>query len=237
VAGSVSPAASNLESPRKGGVAMPDVNDLAGRIDAEFAALEQKHRKIQVEQVQVYRERQKRLHQLGQVFDRLRDVWGPRLDLLVEKFKDRVKVTPRMVPSTREATFAFQSKVARVELRLSATTDCDVTKIILSYDLEIIPALIQFDAHSQVELPLDAVDTEVVARWIDDRLVSFVKTYLMLHDNEYQFKDEMVEDPVAGVRFPNFAAGATLEWEGRTYYFVGEETRSEFAQQNGIALR
>jgi YHS domain-containing protein len=46
----------------------------------------------------------------------------------------------------------------------------------------------------------------------------------------------MVEDPVAHVRFPNFAAGATLEWQGQTYYFLGEETRREFARQKGITV-
>jgi YHS domain-containing protein len=33
---------------------------------------------------------------------------------------------------------------------------------------------------------------------------------------------------VAHVRFPDFAAGATLEWQGKKYYFIGEETRQEF---------
>jgi YHS domain-containing protein len=45
----------------------------------------------------------------------------------------------------------------------------------------------------------------------------------------------MVEDPIAHVRFPKFAA-ATLEWQGKTYYFVGEETRREFAAQNRMAM-
>jgi YHS domain-containing protein len=41
----------------------------------------------------------------------------------------------------------------------------------------------------------------------------------------------MVEDPVAHVRFPKFAAGATLERGGKTYYFVGEETCRDFEKQ------
>src|SRR5262245_1426060 len=111
---------------------MSDINSLVGRIDAEFSALEEKVKKAQVGQVQAYQERQKRLQQLGQVFDRLREVWGPRLEVLVKKFGDRVQVTPRVVPSTREATFEFQSKLARIRLKFSATTDREVTKLILS---------------------------------------------------------------------------------------------------------
>ena len=61
-----------------------------------------------------------------------------------------------------------------------------------------------------------------------------MQTYLSLHDNETYLKDEMVAGPVAGVRFPRFAAGATLERDGKTYYFVGEETRRDFEKQQGV---
>ena len=33
-----------------------------------------------------------------------------------------------------------------------------------------------------------------------------------------------------------FAAVATLEWQGKTYYFIGEETRQEFARQHESAV-
>jgi hypothetical protein len=107
---------------------MVAIKGLLSRVDAEFWALGEKHRKAQAEQVQAYQERQKRPQQLGQVFDRLRDVWGPRLEVLVKKFGDRVQVTPRVAPSTREAKFQFESKLARIDLRLSASPDGDVTK-------------------------------------------------------------------------------------------------------------
>ncbi len=83
----------------------------------------------------------------------------------------------------------------------------------------------------------DAIDREAIANWVDDRLVDFVKTYLSLHENEWYLKDHMVVDPVADVRFPKFAAAATIELEGKTYYFVGEETRREFEAKHGAASR
>jgi YHS domain-containing protein len=83
-------------------------------------------------------------------------------------------------------------------------------------------------------LPLDNPDPEKVAQWVDDRIISFVKTYQSLHENEFYLKDHMVNDPVIGVRFPKFAAGATLEWKGKTYFFVSDETRREFQKQQGM---
>jgi YHS domain-containing protein len=41
----------------------------------------------------------------------------------------------------------------------------------------------------------------------------------------------MVEDPIAKVRFPKYAAGATLELDRKTYYFIDESTRNEFQEQ------
>ena len=113
------------------------------------------------------------------MFDELREIWRPRLELLVKKFGDRVQAKPRVVPSTREVTFDFQSRLARVRLKFSAFTDRDVRKVILSYDLEIIPVLMRFNPHAEVEFPLDAVDQEAVAKWIDDRIVEFVQTYFV----------------------------------------------------------
>jgi hypothetical protein len=168
---------------------MPDINSLAKRIDAEFAAVEKKVKKLQSEQVDQQKQRENRLEQLNQVFDQLQDIWRPRLELLVKKFGDRVQTTPRIVPSTREVTFEFQSRVARVRLKLSAFTDRDVQKVILSYSLEIIPVLMKFKNHDEIEFPLNAVDKEAVAKWMDDRLVDFVQTYFSMGESDIYLKD------------------------------------------------
>jgi hypothetical protein len=215
---------------------MAETTNLAARIDAEFSAVEEKMKKFQSEQIGEHQERQKRLQKLAEVFDELQGVWGPRLELLTKRFGDRVKVTPRIIPSTREATFDFKSGVASVRLRLSASTDRDIRTVVLGYNLDIIPVLMRFDSHAEKEFPLDAVDKKAVAQWIDDRLVDFVRTYLSLVQNEFYAKDNTVEDPVAGVRFPKVIAGATLDWKGQKFYFLGEETRREFARQNNIPL-
>lgn len=214
---------------------MPDIDSLNQRIDAEFAAIDARLKTFQAEQVREYEGRRQRMEQLDRVFQQLRDVWRPRLETLAAKFGDKVKITPRVTPSTKEGLFAFQSKLARINLRFAATTDPDVRKVILTYDLEILPVLMRFESHAEIEFPLEKVDADAVAAWIDDRIVTFVKTYLSLHENDLYLKDVMVDDPVAGVRFPKFAAATSLQHNGKTYYFIGDETRREFERQQGIA--
>ena len=184
-----------------------------------------------------YKEREKRIEKLGKVFDDLREIWRPRLEFLIKKFGDRVQATPRIVPSAREATMEFQSRVARVRLKLSAFTDRDVQKVILGYDLDIIPVLMRFKKHDEIDFPLEAVDKTAAAKWIDDRIVDFVQTYFSMGESEIYLKDQMVEDPIAHVRFPKIAAATTLEWGGQKFYFIGEETRREFEKQQGIGSK
>jgi hypothetical protein len=215
---------------------MPDINSLASRIDAEFSTVEQKVKAAHTEQQEQQKQRQRRLEGLGKLFDELRDIWKPRLELLLKKLGDRAQVQPRIAPSTREASFEFQSNKARVRLRFSASTDRDIQKLILSYDLEIIPVLMRFKSHDEVEFPLNAIDREALAKWMDDRIVDFVQTYFSMGETEIYLKDQMVEDPIAHVQFPSVAAGATLEWQGKKYHFIGEETRREFAKQHGIRI-
>jgi YHS domain-containing protein len=212
---------------------MSDVSILLERIDAEFSALEGKIKRAQDERLQEHQERQNRLTTFKRELDSLPEVWGPRLDALMERFGDHAKVAPRLESTSRAVTMDFETELARIRLRLSATTDHDVRNLILSYDLEILPALMQFDSHQQAQWPIDAIDREAIGDWVDDRIVSFVKTYLSLHENEYYLKEHMVRDPVAGVRFPKYAAATTVDVGGKTYYFIGDQTRREFEAQQG----
>jgi YHS domain-containing protein len=214
---------------------MAEIGSLMGRIDAEFNAADEKIKKFQSEQVQEHHVRQDRLEQLDQLLEKLSDIWRPRLEALAQRFGDRVKTTPEVAKGRRHASFQFQSDLARIRLRFSVTANSDVTRVIFVYDLEILPVLTQFESHDELEFPIDSIDRGALTQWIDDRIVTFVRTYLSLHENEFYLKKAMVEDPVARVRFPKHAAGATLEWKGKSYYFVSDETRQEFEKQQGIA--
>ena len=207
---------------------MFDIGSLAKRISTEFSSAAERDKELLGGQMQDVKEPQNRLEELGKVFEELREVLRPRLELLVKEFGNRVKVTPHVVPSMRDATFYFQSNFAHVKLRFTALTDRDFQRLILSYLLEITPAVIHYRPYSQVEFPLNAVDKAAAAKWFDDRIIEFVQTYLSMGEPELCPKDQLVEDPVARIQFPKFAAAATLERKGEKFYFISDETRRKF---------
>jgi YHS domain-containing protein len=210
---------------------MSQTTTLADRIDAAFAAAEQKIKQLQKQHVEQYQERQQRVEKLEQVLDELREISRPRLETLAKKFADRVKVTPHIVPGRRQATFEVDSDLARVVMKFSVTADEDVRNLVFLYDLEILPIFMKFESHSELQLPLEKVDKQALAAWIDERIMSFIGTYMALYENSYYLQDHLVEDPIAKVRFPKFAAAAKLEGKGNTTYFISEETRRQYEQQ------
>jgi YHS domain-containing protein len=207
---------------------MFDVSNLAKRINNEFSSAAGRDKGLLGGQGKDAAQQRDRLEQLGKVFDELREIWKPRLELLVKEFGYRVKTTPHVVPSMRDVTFSFLSRFANIRLRFTALPDRDFQQVVLSFLLEITPAVIHYQPYAQLEFPLSAVDKEVAAKWFDDRIMDFVQTYLAIEKIELFPKDQMVEDPVAGVQFPKFAAAATLEWEGQKFYFISEDTRRKF---------
>ena len=213
---------------------MADISSLLQRIDGEFAAGEQKIKAFQAEQTRAYEDRQNRLQTFEKVCEQLREICRQRIEALAQKFGERVQVIPEIGAELRQATFKFNSNLAHIDLRFRASTDQEVRKLVLDYELQILPILMKFVPHVQAEFPLEAIDPGAVAQWLDDRIVDFVRTYLSLHQNEFYLKDHMVVDPIASVRFPRFAAASVLEWKGKKYYFIGEKTRREFEKKNAI---
>jgi hypothetical protein len=207
---------------------MFDVRILAERISAEFSSAAERDKKLLGEDALDTKQSQDRLEQLGKAFEGLREVWKPRLELLVKEFGNRVKAVVHVVPSMRYANFYFQSSSAHVALRFTAMPDRDFQNVILSYLLEITPAVVHFRPYAHIEFPLNAIDKAAAAKWIDDRIIDFVRTYLSMGEPEICPKDQMVEDPVARIRFPKFAAATTLERKGETFYFISEETRRTY---------
>jgi len=213
---------------------MPSIDDLIHRIDSEIAAAKARVDDRLNEELHAYEERQARFQKFLQALDALHSIGQPRLSKLAEHFK--FQATPVQDPDGRGVEMQFQTDLAQVRLRFYATHDAEVRRLVLNYDLDILPVYLKFTPHEQLEMPLDDVDLEKLAQWIDDRIIDFVRTYVTIHFTDQYQKSHMATDPVAGVRFPAEFARATLTHNGTTYHFISPKTRNEFARREGISV-
>jgi YHS domain-containing protein len=214
---------------------MSNIDSLINRIDQEIAAEVGRQKTGWAELVHANRERGLRVQRYETEAKHIIELVKPRLDAFIERFKAVVKAEPLVREHTRAVNLTFAATVANVTLRFEAFPDQDVNHIRLECTQEIIPMLVRYDKQSVLEFPLGGVQEDAVVQWFDDRIVAFVKAYVALVRQDAalreQLKDEFVEDPVARIRFPKYLASSTLERDGRTYYFVEEETRREFEKQ------
>jgi YHS domain-containing protein len=214
---------------------MTDIDTLISRIDQELAAEVKRQKTAWAEVTLANRERASRLKRYEAGAQHIIELVKPRLEAFVERFKAVVKAEPVVREHTRAVNLTFAATMAKVTLRFEVFPDQDMSHIRLECTQEIIPVVVPCDRQSVLEFSLDEVQDETVVKWFDDRIVAFVKAYLALVRQDAALretlKDQFVEDPVAGIRFPKYLASSTLERDGRTYYFVDEDTRREFEQQ------
>jgi YHS domain-containing protein len=216
---------------------MGDLDSLMKRLQTELDAGARRVEEIRRRTTQVHEDRQGRLEQFARACEGLQKVWRPRLEAFASKFGDRVKVTPTVTPSQRDAVLQFHSELAAVKVAFSASPDVEKGNLVLDYELSIVPVLMDYERHARMETPLDRVDDAAVAAWIDDRLVSFVRAYNAMTENEFYLRGSMVEDPVAKVRFPKFVAAASLVRGGKTIYFVSADTKRQFEAREAPARK
>jgi YHS domain-containing protein len=214
---------------------MSDVNELVARIDGAFAAVQDRVKQAQQRELKHYQEQQRLLKEYEKVQAKVVEVARPRLEALARRAGERATVTPSVVGSRRSARFELRSATASITLTFSVAPDREIKNAVVDCDLKIIPVLWRFDSHSEFQTPVANPDYAALTKWLDDRIVGFVELYILIHQSELYDKAEYVEDPIARVKFPKFAAGATLEHGGQTHYFMDENTRAEFAKQKGIA--
>jgi hypothetical protein len=213
---------------------MSDVNDLMARIDGAFAAVKDKAKQQQQQELKAFQDRQTLLKEYEKALEQIREVAKPRLEALAKRAGDKAKVTPFVSQSRRTATFEFRSPRAFITLIFSVTPDQHLKNAVVECELRIVPVLWKYDSHSEFRTPIANIDAAGLTKWLDERILGFVNLYIEIHESELFDKSEVVEDPIAKVSFPKFAAGATLEHGGKTIYFIDENTKAEFARQKGI---
>jgi YHS domain-containing protein len=215
---------------------MATLDDFRSRLDAEFAMLsagiEQRRSVIDLE----YQQRQQRfMEEFVPAVAKVREIFAPRSDALIARFKEIIHVQADVRDDFSKIAFSFDSSLARVTLRFDFVHDEEVRQMILVYDLEILPILMKFENHSTLELPLADVDELAVTDWLESRMISFIRSFVELNENQVYLNDQMVDDPVARIRMPKAVARETLRFEGQTYYFISAETRHEFEKRHATA--
>ena len=154
---------------------MATLEQFSTRIDAEFKAAKPRLANVQTAAAEGFAAQQQRYQLFQQAREKIREeVARPRLETLAKIFPQaQAKTDSSAEGGAVTLTFAKSLDCpATVMLRLSQAHDSEIRNLLLTYDLQILPVFIKFDSHSQLELPLEKLDYDAAANWLDEHLVA-----------------------------------------------------------------
>ncbi|MHC4974059.1 MAG: hypothetical protein ACYTG3_17195 [Planctomycetota bacterium] len=201
------------------------------RIDAELAAAESRLSEVRGKAAADFENLAERYQHFVEITEKL--LTDPRAGYL-QKLADRFENAELTRSQTRigffgELRFRYTAKFpASVTLSLALTHDSTVRNVFCTYDVEILPIFMNYERHDEISFPVDAFDFDQAFQWVDDKIVGFVRTYMELQFAEQYQKENLVTDPVVGVRFSKIHAHAQETYQGTTYFFLTQDSHTLF---------
>lgn len=100
-------------------------------------------------------------------------------------------------------------------------------------DLNILPVLMEYTRNNETLFPHEG-DDAALALWVEERVVDFVDTYLLLETHPLYQKDNAVIDIVCGMHISFTAATSSVVHDGRTFYFCSELCKNAFLKSKEV---
>lgn len=164
---------------------MNDIEDLLARIESAFTAVKQKAKQQQQDTQKDLEQRQKLLQEYEGAQSKIVEIVKPRLEALLKRAGERAKVTPTVSQTRRSIDFEFKSPRAFINLSFSVSPDQQVQNAVVESEIKVVPVLWKFESHTEFRTPISKVDAIGLTKWLDDRIMSFVELYILIHESEF----------------------------------------------------
>jgi YHS domain-containing protein len=208
------------------------MEEFSRQIEARLAAARREPHWRPAETAQFMAELEPRRRQFEEIAPRLVNaIIRPRLQAVASHFPN---AAPDKADRSDRSAYWFgycERFPADTRVEIAVEHDERIENIVVRYELYIMPVFLKFDPHDKLTLPLGSVDERAVATWVEAKLLAFLDTYLQLDRGQDDFEDEVVVDPVCGMRISRSSAGATMDYRGHPYYFCSEDCHRRFSEE------
>jgi YHS domain-containing protein len=152
----------------------------------------------------------------------------PRLSHLVSMFPN-ASLNDRQSNERASCWLGYCERFpASAKIEIVVSHDAPVENAIVRFEANIFPSYQLFEPHDKLLVPLAAPDEAQIVQWIEERLLEFLEAYLRIDRGVEEFEDEVVTDPVCGMRLARGKAVATADLRGHQYFFCAAECQQQF---------
>lgn len=154
----------------------------------------------------------------------------PRLETLASYFSNAS--LSRDEPAGRcSCWFGYCERFpASTQVAFAMEHDVRLEKVAVCFDASMMPVFIKMNEHDRLTEPLDSIQDDAVAAWVEERLGEFLDAYLRIDRGSDEFEEDAATDPVCGMRISRSAAAASDSHRGHPYFFCSRECQERFAR-------
>lgn len=158
---------------------------------------------------------------------RLNDtVVQPRLETLAKYFNNSTLSDDE--PTGRCACWFGYCERFPSSTRVGFAVEHDIKyeKASIGFEASMMPQFVVINDRDKLTFSLDQVDEVKVCAWVEERLLEFLDSYLQIDRGGDDFGEDVVTDPVCGMRISRSAVAADATHIGHPYYFLFERVSS-----------
>lgn len=152
----------------------------------------------------------------------------PRLETLASNFSN-ASLTNSEPASNRSCWFEYCERFpASTKISFAVVHDVRIENVFVSFEASMAPLFIKLNEHDKLTTSISDVREDVVADWVEGRLLEFLDSYLRIDRGGDDFDDEATTDPVCGMRINRSSAVASGDYRGHPYFFCSRECQERF---------
>lgn len=176
-----------------------------------------------------FRPRRKRFDETATLL--IKTVIKPRFESLARLFPSARTMTDDH--ATRYSCWFAPSERFPVTAKVEAVVEHDesVEHLFVRFEANLMPIFFHFQPHDRLTLSLDQVDLQQVTDWLEQRIFEFLDTYLRHDRGAEDLEEDIVSDPVCGMRLRRSEAPESADYRGHAYFFCRAECREQFQKK------
>ena len=183
----------------------------------------------------LFRQRNQRFEEISRQLNT--DIIRPRLETVASYFVN-ASMQKDEPPIGCSCWFGYCERFpATTKVAFAIEHDARYEKLIVHTETYMMPVFLRFNEQDNLPLAFDRVDGQSVADWVEERLLEFVADYLRIDRGGYDFEEDMVTDPVCGMRITRSAAAGSESYFGHPYFFCSAECLVRFRQDTKTFTR
>jgi YHS domain-containing protein len=152
----------------------------------------------------------------------------PRLETLARYFPN---TSPIQVERDGQCSYWFgfcERFPASTKVSFSIDHDVPFEKAAICFEATMMPAFVKLNDQDKLIFPLENVNEEDVAGWVEERLLEFLQAYLRIDRGTDDFDEDVASDPVCGMRISRSQAVSNHNYLGHPYFFCSSQCAERF---------